>query len=125
MCYEPITIVDEKTRLPMLVSCRKCIECMQTRANEWALRGHFELQQHHQNCFITLTYENNPVILKKKDMQDFVKRLRKSIAPKKIKYFAAGEYGDQNLRPHFHIIIFGHDFNDKEYVRKSQSDLPS
>jgi hypothetical protein len=57
-------------------------------------------------------------------MQDFVKRLRKSIAPIKIKYFAAGEYGDQRLRPHFHIIIFGHDFNDKEYIRKSQSDLP-
>ena len=124
MCYEPITIVDSKTRLPQLVSCRRCIECMQTRANEWALRGHFELKQHKQNCFVTLTYEHDPIFLKKKDMQDFVKRLRKSIAPKKIKYFAAGEYGDQKLRPHFHIIIFGHDFNDIEYVRKSASDAP-
>lgn len=126
MCYDPITIVDEKTRLPQLVSCRRCIECMQTRANEWAVRGHYELIQHQQNCFITLTYDdkNNPVVLVKKHMQDFVKRLRKTIDPAKIKYFAAGEYGDQRLRPHFHIIIFGYDFNDKEYVRKSQSDLP-
>ncbi len=126
MCYDPITITDQKTRLPLLVSCRKCIECMQTRANEWALRGHFELKQHNENCFITLTYDdkNNPVKLVKKDMQDFIKRLRKKIAPKKIKYFSCGEYGDKKLRPHYHIIIFGYDFNDKEYLRKSQSDLP-
>jgi hypothetical protein len=97
---------------------------MQTRANEWALRGHFELKEHEKNCFITLTYENNPIRLHKEHMQNFIKRLRKSIFPKKIKYFAAGEYGDQKLRPHYHIIIFGHDFDDKEYIRKSQSDLP-
>lgn len=126
MCYDPITIVDQKTRLPQLVSCRKCLECMQTRANEWAVRGHFELQEHKENCFITLTYDDdhNPIVLQKKHMQLFIKRLRKSIGDKKIKYFAAGEYGDKKLRPHYHIIIFGHDFDDKEYMRKSQSDLP-
>lgn len=124
MCYEPITIMNLDTRARMQVSCRKCIECLQTRANEWALRGHFELKEHDQNCFITLTYENNPIHLKKEDLQNFIKRLRKKIEPKRIKYFSAGEYGDQGLRPHYHIIIFGYDFKDKEYLKNSQSGLP-
>lgn len=124
MCYQPITIMDLDTRARKQVSCRKCIECMQTRANQWALRGHFELKEHTQNCFITLTYDTNPIRLHKEHLQNFIKRLRKKIYPSKIKYFSAGEYGDQMLRPHYHMIIFGYDFKDKEYLRKSQSDLP-
>lgn len=29
-----------------------------------------------------------------------------------MRYFAAGEYGEQTGRPHYHAIIFGHDFTD-------------
>jgi len=109
---------------PKLVSCRKCIECLQVRANEWGLRCHFELKENEKNCFITLTYdeEHNPKILWKPEVQKFIKRLRKSIEPNKIKYFACGEYGDQRLRPHFHIVIFGHDFEDKQFVKLSKSE---
>lgn len=48
--------------------------------------------------------------LKKKDLQDFFKRLRKasekiqSSVP--IKYYACGEYGSKTKRPHYHIILF-------------------
>ena len=121
VCYKPVSIYDKHTGGRIEVSCRKCLECMQVRANEWALRGHFELLEHEENCFITLTYENNPVRLHKEHVQLFMKRLRKSIAPKKIKYFSCGEYGDRGLRPHYHIIIFGHDFSDKEFVKLSES----
>lgn len=124
MCYNPTQIYDKATGASLTVSCRKCTECMQVRANEWALRGHFELMQHEKNCFITLTYENNPIRLHKEHMQNFIKRLRKSIEPIKIKYFSCGEYGDKGLRPHYHIIIFGYDFDDMQYVRKSGSDIP-
>jgi hypothetical protein len=121
LCYQPVKVYDKQTGGSIQVACRKCDECMQTRANEWALRGHFELAEYKENCFITLTYKNNPVRLKKDDLQKFIKRLRKSIQPKKIKYFSVGEYGDKGLRPHYHIIIFGHDFNDKELVKMSAS----
>jgi len=124
MCYNPIKIYDKSTDTYKIASCRHCLECMQTRANEWALRGHFELLEHKENCFITLTYEKNPVRLHKEDMQNFIKRLRKSIEPIKIKYFSVGEYGDKNFRPHYHIIIFGYDFNDRQFLRMSQSDIP-
>lgn len=128
MCYNPIEILTpfkqiKNTYYVKKVSCRKCIECLQVRANEWGVRCHFELLKHKQNCFITLTYndENNPTVLDKQEMQRFLKRLRKKIAPKKIKYFSCGEYGDQKLRPHYHIIIFGYDFQDKQYHGLSPS----
>lgn len=46
----------------------------------------------------------------KKDVQNFLKRLRKNVTPKGeksgIKYFISSEYGPSSLRPHYHAIIF-------------------
>ena len=52
--------------------------------------------------------------LRLSDFQKFMKRLRKSIAPKRVRFFHCGEYGDELGRPHYHACLFGHDFNDKE-----------
>lgn len=35
----------------------------------------------------------------------------------KFKYFACGEYGEQLNRPHYHAILFGLDFEDKEPIK--------
>jgi hypothetical protein len=137
MCYQPVEIrvpykeTEENKGLRllngesnssyMLVPCRQCLACRQKRAREWALRCVFEAGQHLHNCFITLTYEKSPVVLVKRDLQLFIKRLRKKISPIKIKYFACGEYGDLRLRPHFHMIIFGYDFPDKYEEGNSNS----
>ena len=83
MCYNPYTVWNRKTKKTMWVSCRKCDECYQARANEWALRCSMELKDHEESCFITLTYKNNPIGLFKSDMQKFIKRLRKELSPKK------------------------------------------
>jgi len=48
--------------------------------------------------------------LNKRDAQLFIKRLRKHLEPKKIKYYLVGEYGDDDAfthRPHYHAIIIG------------------
>lgn len=37
----------------------------------------------------------------------FIKRLRRKISPKLIKYIASHEYGTKTKRPHHHLIIFG------------------
>lgn len=121
MCIFNNTIKNPHTGQYILVPCRQCPECKQMRAREWSLRCMLETQKYEQNCFLTLTYENNPVKLIKKDLQDFIKRLRKHIEPKKIKYFACGEYGSKRWRPHFHIIIFNHDFTDKWKTNNSNS----
>lgn len=45
--------------------------------------------------------------LKKKHLSDWLKRLRKTISPHKIRYFGCGEYGDESERPHYHAALFG------------------
>lgn len=63
------------------------------------------------SLFVTLTYEQPPLTengfmtLQKTDVQDFMKRLRK-ISPRKLKYYYCGEYGSENKRPHYHMILF-------------------
>ncbi len=75
-----------------------------------------------ENCFGTLTYDRAhlPVhgSLLRGDFQKFVKRLRKSLEPKKVRYFHAGEYGDRNGRPHYHFLLFGHEFRDRVQIRE-------
>lgn len=106
--------LDEKLEIP----CGQCIGCRLDKSRQWAIRCVHEAQEHEENCFITLTYddENLPYggTLVKKDFQDFMKRLRKEVEPKKIRYYQCGEYGENLLRPHYHAIIFNHDFRDKK-----------
>lgn len=72
-----------------------------------------ELKRSSSANFITLTYADRnlrPSLdgipeLRKRDMQLFIKRLRKKEA-NKIKYYACGEYGEKTQRPHYHIILF-------------------
>ena len=70
---------------------------------------------HDENSFITLTFSQMPKdgSLHTADFQKFMKRLRKFIAPGKVRYFHCGEYGDQLQRPHHHACLFGYDFPDK------------
>lgn len=96
--------------------CGSCAECMAGKANDWLVRNYYEEKAHEKKCFITLTYAKNPRILIKKDLQDFIKRLRKYLEKSKIKirYFGCGEYGTLNYRPHFHLIIYG--WEDKKPI---------
>jgi len=77
---------------------------------------------HKNNSFITLTYMEEHLPdrnqLYHKDFQDFIKRLRKK---HDIRYYMAGEYGPENDRPHYHACIFGYDFPDKLYYKKTAS----
>lgn len=35
------------------------------------------------------------------------------------RFYMCGEYGEKNDRPHFHACLFGHDFEDKVYYKKT------
>lgn len=76
-----------------------------------------EAAMHQDNCFITLTYDEEHLpwdgSLNKDHWQKFMKRLRFKYRPKNIRYFHCGEYGSRMDRPHYHALLFGHDFNDK------------
>ena len=36
---------------------------------------------------------------------------------KKIRYFHAGEYGEKNDRPHYHVILFNCNFSDRKPLK--------
>jgi len=44
--------------------------------------------------------------LRKKDVQNYFKRLRKLVPDQSVRYYACGEYGTKNHRPHYHMIVF-------------------
>jgi hypothetical protein len=105
-----------------MVPCGKCISCKLQKSAEWATRATHEAQMHIFNCFITLTYapENLPEneSLEPLHLKNFIKKLRRRF--KNFKYLACGEYGhnprDNRIeRPHYHLCLFGIDFQDKKY----------
>jgi len=97
------------------VPCGKCPPCKIRHVNEWVFRVMWE-EEHNSisSHFITLTYDtlhvpisaNGFLTLRKKDLQNFFKRLRKNTGIQGIKYYACGEYGTKTSRPHYHAIIF-------------------
>lgn len=128
--FSPPNTAYDKVRLP----CGRCIGCRIDKSREWALRCVHEAEFHSENCFVTLTIneekmpENQGLV--KSDYVKFMKRLRKWYRTheydyqrkeyvkcedngKKIRYFHCGEYGEELDRPHHHACLFGIDFEDK------------
>lgn len=96
----------------------------QIRVNDWKFRCMVEAMSYDQNCVLTLTYNDDCLppygILSMSDYQNFLKRYRKAIYPRKIRFFGCGEYGSKGGRPHYHIIIFGHCPDDCVYFYKDK-----
>lgn len=97
-----------------------------SRADEWRTRLTHESKLHTSSSFLTLTYSDtnlpDDLSVSLRPLQLFLKRLRKQLAPKSIRFFACGEYGDRTHRPHYHALIFGHDFSeDRKPWRKAPS----
>jgi hypothetical protein len=116
---------------PFKVPCGSCTGCKIDRSRAWGIRCMHESQMHPQNTFLTLTYSNeavpNDFSVKLDDYQKFLKRLRFHTT-KKIRFFGCGEYGDQNLRPHYHLLIFNYDFSDKipsKKILQSKDEYPT
>ncbi|QXP08492.1 MAG: replication initiator protein [Arizlama microvirus] len=113
--------------LPVQLPCGQCIGCRLERSRQWAMRCVHEASLYEDNCFITLTFDDQHIAedksLCKRDFQLFMKRLRKKFNTK-IRYYHCGEYGENFGRPHHHACIFGFDFPDKEWLsRKDGVDL--
>lgn len=96
-----------------LVPCGKCAQCLQKRSNQWNIRLQYHQKDVKSQHFVTLTYQvpprsyNDLATVKKVDLQNFFKRLRKREGTNTdISYYAVSEYGTQFHRPHYHIILF-------------------
>lgn len=138
-CFYPLParIADESGRVtvgyhpgklgdkPMELPCGVCIGCKNDRARAWSIRIMHEAQLYDSNVFLTLTYEDEflpkSLSLEYLDFQLFMKRLRKEqrgvsespVGSYPIRFFVAGEYGEQLQRPHWHAILFNTYFADE------------
>lgn len=99
------------------IPCGRCRGCRLERSRQWAIRCVHEASLWPQNSFVTLTYDDDHLppggTLVKRDVQLFLKRLRKRFSGQTIRFYMCGEYGELRSRPHYHIIFFNLDFPDK------------
>nr|QJB18847.1 MAG: replication initiator protein [Microvirus sp.] len=123
-CTSPFKLQGKEGAIHLL-PCGYCMACRIARNREWAARLLHEKTLHKNAVFLTLTFapENIPPFdsLSKDTLQKFLKRLRKSLVPRKIRYFASGEYGETHGHAHYHLIVFGlsNSISDKELTRKA------
>lgn len=113
--------------------CGQCVGCRLERSRQWAMRCVHEASLWPANCFVTLTYSDEHLPIDRSldydDFQKFMKRLRKRFKgigrdPKgdlPIRFYMAGEYGENFGRPHFHVCLFNFDFEDKKLWMKTKS----
>lgn len=98
------------------VPCGRCVGCRLERSRQWAIRCVHEAKMHDENAFVTLTYDDSNLppgsSLRYRDFQLFMKRLRKEFSGKLIRFYMCGEYGEQTMRPHYHVLLFGIQFPD-------------
>lgn len=132
------------------VPCGQCYQCRLQYSRIWANRCVCESLLYEKNLcwFLTLTYspdkidsistESGMLSLNFRDLQLFMKRLRiyyeRKFGVSNIRFYAAGEYGEQFMRPHFHILLYncsipdidliGHNkFGDSLYTSDIISDI--
>ena len=120
----------------MSLPCGQCVGCRLERSRQWAIRCMHEAQLYKRNCFITLTYDEDHLPIDRsldyRHFQLFMKKLRKhysgydavdvdGVLTYPIRFYMAGEYGENFGRPHFHACLFNFDFPDKVFYKKTGS----
>lgn len=136
MSYEDLEVFDKNTQYYkyQFIPCGNCIGCRLDYSREWANRGYLESLEYEQNYFVTITYDDDHITKKDeviteegityteidelewngtlvpKELTQFIKNVRQIMKRKYnqdgIRFMAAGEYGEENRRPHYHIIFF-------------------
>lgn len=109
------TVDGSVMRLP----CGQCVGCRLERSRQWAIRCMDEASMHKENSFITLTFSSHNVAKLGRSLdvsifQKFMKRVRKEVSPKRVRFFHCGEY-TKAFVPHYHALLFGLGFTDRKY----------
>ena len=121
------------------VPCGKCSGCRAQKTREWADRMILELDHSGTAVFLTLTYDDEHLpmyynqqtaetvpTLRKRDLQLFMKRLRKrkEFKGRELRYYACGEYGSTTHRPHMHMILYNVSLDDfKDLAPRGTNEL--
>lgn len=110
---------------PLKLACGQCVGCRLERSRQWAVRCLHEARCYEDNSYVTLTYDKDHLpafgTLVYDDFQRFMRRVRKYFQGIRVRFYMAGEYGEKSGRPHFHAILFGVCFPDREFLSVSGS----
>lgn len=134
MCLKRLNIFNPSRSVPSVggslrlsVPCGECFECKEKKKAAYFVRTFAEYQRLEAQVkrreavvyFDTLTYDskNLPIwngipVFNHKHIQDFLKRLRRSLeydgysVNDNLKYFICSEFGEKKGRPHYHILLF-------------------
>lgn len=89
-----ITFTANGNSLPIQLPCGQCVGCRLERSRQWAIRCYHEASLYADNCFITLTYDEQHLpadgSIDVREFQLFMKKLRKKYPKKKFVTFIAG-----------------------------------
>lgn len=110
------------------VPCGKCPACLRRRLASWSHRLEVESLRWEKQFFLTLTYNgdflprssNGFPTLDPIALRNFFKRLRN--AGTRFKYYSCGEYGTNNHRPHYHVILLADTRMTEDLIVKCWSD---
>ena len=118
-CYSLERLEEKYGKARVLaLPCGKCLDCLLSYSRTWAVRCCLEASLYDYNYFVTLTYSDAPDRLCRRDVQLFLKKLRKKYPG--VRYFGCGEYGDHNNRPHYHLILFNLPLDDIKFLGTSK-----
>lgn len=107
MCLRPVKLPSG-----VEVGCRQCWQCRSDRIDDYVGRAIAESLTAVATHIVTLTYgrddegrvmHHKAAKLDYRDVQKFIKRLRKIGFP--ARYLAAGEYGGEFGRAHWHVVL--------------------
>lgn len=111
----PSNLYSHKDKIQ--VPCGKCAECRNVYFQSIFQRAVIESKSSYM-YFVTLTYDNKHIPILQianhefyyadyTHIQNMFKRLRNDdVLGRDFRYLCVNEYGDANLRPHFHILLF-------------------
>jgi hypothetical protein len=126
-CVSPVRVRSNEGE-SFAVPCTKCLNCRIQNSREWSLRLMHERAYYDHSGFFTFTFSdvglaNREVApwrmyssVDRAELVKLMKRLRAKVAPRRLKYFAVGEYGEKYCRPHYHAIIFGEDISTVDWT---------
>jgi hypothetical protein len=103
----------------LLRDCGQCSGCRIRRRMDLALRLQHEAHFHEHTWFVTLTYDDEHLpaggTLVADHITKFIKNLRNGLrkTKEKTRFFGVGEYGGEEGRPHYHVILFGPRLDDR------------
>lgn len=135
LCKKPIYVATMGGTAP----CGQCHLCKQNKRRKKTTRMALEARNWTDSLFVTLTYDDDHLptqyldkkqnyyyhddgVLNPTHLRLFINKLRVALPPKSFRYFLCGEYGEDTLRPHYHLVLFGLTLKHANLIRESWSE---